>query len=387
MKIREFCDIQAEGRNLYPFVNAIRNSMIACGNQYCKNNIFYCRIAEKDLTDLKKLAQTYHIILHIQPQPSFMRKLKNYKFRFGILLGLLLSVAVIFYYSNTVAVIEIQGAETVKDSVILSLLEQENVHIGTWITDIDMNHCETLLRLKIPEVAWAGIRHAGNRLVIQITEETPQIPMVQERIPCHIISKYNAQITDVRIYNGQLLHLIGDGVSAGEILVSGEIQNENHPVRYCHALGSITGIYTQTAELTEYFTSQKTTHTGKRVIQKWFQLFNLQIPLQLSQPNFSEFTVKEFYTPYQFSGHTLPAGIFRRITTEKHTAVTQHSEEEVLSSLNAAIVRYEKNFLSNHTEILNCQKQYTTDENGITCHLTYTLKGEIGTTSEFYIIK
>ena len=103
MKIREFCDIQAEGRNLYPFVNAIRNSMIACGNQYCKNHIFYCRIAEKDLTDLKELAQTYHIILHIQPQPSFMRKLKNYKFRFGILLGFLLSIAVIFYYSNRFA--------------------------------------------------------------------------------------------------------------------------------------------------------------------------------------------------------------------------------------------------------------------------------------------
>ena len=387
MKIREFCDIQAEGRNLYPFVNAVRNSMIACGNQYCKSNIFYCRIAKKDLSELKELAKMHHMKLTVNYQPSLLGKLKKYKFRFGILLGILLSIAVIFYYSNTVAVIEIQGAETVKESVILALLAQEGVTTGTWMTDIDMNHCETLLRLKIPEVAWAGIRNTGNRLVVQITEETPHIPMVQERTPCHIVSKYNAQITDVRVYNGQLLRLIGDGVSAGEILISGEIQNENQPVRYCHALGSVTGIYTQKTELTEYFTSRQTTHTGKRITQKWFQLFNLKIPLQLNKPDFQEFTVKEFYTPYQFSGHTLPAGIFRRITTEKHTAVTQRSEEEVLSSLNADIVRYEKNFLSENIEILSCQKNYLTDENGITCYLTYTLKGEIGMISEFYLMQ
>lgn len=385
MQIHEFCEIQAEGRNPYPFINAIRKSSVSCTDQYCKGNLFYFRIARKDLPELEQLAETYHMRLTVQEIPSLIGRLKKYRFRFGIPMGVILGMLIVFYYSNTVAVIEIQGAETVQDSVILSLLEQEGVRQGTWMTDIDMSHCETLLRVKIPEIAWAGMRNTGNRLVIQITEESPPPSMIQERTPCNLISRYDAQITDVRIYSGQLLHLIGDGVSAGEVLVSGVIEQENGQVHYRHALGSVTGIYTQQAELTQYFTDTQTVQTGKKITQKWFQLFNLRIPLGLRKPDYTESSVKEFYTPLNFLGHRLPAGIFRRITSEKQTAVTERSEEDVLLDLNADIVRYEKNFLSENIEILGCQKEYLQDENGITCRLTYTLKGEISMISEFYV--
>ncbi|MBR1553979.1 MAG: sporulation protein YqfD [Oscillospiraceae bacterium] len=339
MQIREFCDIQAEGRSPYPFINAIRRSPVSCGNQYCKGRIFCFRIARKDLPEIQHLAEIYHIKLTVSYPESLIGRCKKYKFRIGIPLGILLSVLVIFYYSNTVSVIEIQGTELVKNSVILSLLEEEGVSQGTWITDIDMNHCETVLRVKIPEVAWAGIRSDGNRLVVQVTEEKAHIPMVHERTPCNIISRYNAQITDVRVYSGQLLRLIGDGVSAGEVIVSGVISDDAGHVSYRHALGSITGIYTQKAELTAYFTDTRTEQTGRRITQKWFQLFNLKIPLGLRRPDYTEFSQKEFYTPFCFSGHTLPAGIFRRTTSEKRTSVTEHSEDETLLALNADIVR------------------------------------------------
>ncbi len=388
MQIREYCEVQAEGRNPYPFINAIRNSPAICGNQYCRKNIFCFRILKQDLPLIEELAAQHHMTLTVQTLPSLSGKIRKYRFRFGILFGILLSAALIFYYSNTVAVIEIQGTETVKDSVILSLLAEEGISQGTWMTDIDRNYCETMLRIQIPEVAWAGIRNTGNRLVVQITEETPPPSMTEERTPCNIISRYHAQITDVRIYSGQLVHLIGDGVSAGDVIVSGMIQEENSPIiHFRHALGSVTGIYTQQAELTEYFTSQQTSATGRKITQKFFQLFNLKIPLTLRKPDFTEASVKEIYTPFCFLEHTLPAGIFRRVTSEKKTAVTERTEEQALLDLNADIVRYEKNFLSENIEILDCQKEYVTDSQGITCRLTYTLKGEIGMTSEFFVRK
>lgn len=386
MKIREYCDIQAESRNPYPFINAIRNSTVSCGNQYCKKNIFFCRIVKKDLPELERLAELHHVTLTIQEIPSFLGMLKKYRFRFGIPLGLLAGAALIFYYSNTVSVIEIQGAEQTETALILSLLEQEGVKQGTWMTDIDISHCEITLRTKIPEIAWAGMRSTGNRLIVQITEEKKQPSMTHERTPCHIISRYNAQITDVRIYNGQLLRMIGDGVSAGEVIVSGAVQNaDGRILHYCHALGSVTGIYTQQTELTEYFSETQTVPTGRQVTQKWFRLFNLRIPLDLRKPDFQEFSCKEYDMPFSFLEHRLPAGIIRRVTSEKRTSVTERSEEETLLALNSAIVRYEKNFLN--TEILDCQKEYHKTETGITCLLTYTLKGEIGMTSDFFVSK
>lgn len=314
-----------------------------------------------------------------------MGKIKKYKFRFGILLGILFGAGIIFYYSNTVAVIEIEGANQVSETVILSLLEQEGIRQGAWITELDIPHCEVMLRTKIPEIAWAGFRSTGNRLVLQITEETARPPMLQERTPCNITAKYTAQITDVRIYSGQLLHMIGDGVSAGELLVSGAVRNEDGKLlHYCHALGSITGIYTQQVELSESFTDTQTVYTGKQTTQKWFQLFNLKFPLDLRKPDFSEYSVQESIMPFCFLGHKLPAGILRRVTTEKYTSVTNRNEQQTLLALNASIVRYEKNFLSENIQILDCQKNYYKTETGLTCHLTYTLKGEIGMISEIF---
>ena len=385
MQIREYCNIQAEGRSPYPFINAIRKSTISCGNQYCKKNIFFCRIAKKDLPELKQLAEQYHMQLTVQEIPSLLGKLKKYKFRFGIPLGILAGAGIIFYYSNTLAVIEIQGAEHVSQAVILSLLAQEGIQQGAWMTNLDIQHCEVMLRTKIPEIAWAGFHSTGNRLVLQITEETPQPLMIQERVPCNIIARYNAQITDVRIYSGQLLRIIGDGVSAGEVIVSGAVRNENAGLlHYCHALGTITGIYTQQISLSESFTDAQTTYTGKQTTQKWFRLFNLKIPLDLRKPDFSECSVQEYDMPFSFLGHKLPAGILRRITTEKHTSVTSRTEEETLLALNADMIRYEKNFLSQNIQILDCQKKYYKTETGLTCNLTYTLQGEIGMISEIF---
>lgn len=386
MKIREFCNIQADGRTPYPFINAIRQSNIVCYHQYCKGEIFFCRVLKSDLPKLKKLAEIYHMNLKIQEQKSFFGKLKKYKFRFGVPLGIIISIFILFYYSNIVTKIDIQGNELVSENIILALLEQENVKLGTWITDIDMRHCEIVLRTQISEIAWAGIRHTGNRLVIEITEETPHVEMLHENTPCHIISRYNAQITNVEVYSGQLQCLIGDGISKGDIIVSGIVEDDLGNINFRHSYAKITGIYTEQTELTEYFTTSQTVSTGNTTCQRWFQLFNLKIPLQLYKPDYQESKIKENYIAFQFLGHELPCGIFQRTTEELQTSVTERSEQEVQLALHSDIVRYEKNFLQD-VNILEQNLEFQINQDNITCYVSYKVEGEIGMTSDFFVNK
>ena len=208
--------------------------------------------------------------------------------------------------------------------------------------------------------------------------------MLHERMPCHIVARYDAQITDVRVYSGQLQRLIRDGVAAGDIIVSGIIQDETSGVHYRHALADITGIYTRETELSEFFQVSETVRTGRSIRQQWFQLFNLQIPLSLNRPDFAESNVKESYTPFCFLNHTLPCGILQKITAETQTTVITRTQEEAELALNTAIVRYEKNFLPD-VKILDRHVEYFTDENSISCRLIYTVEGEIGMTSEFFV--
>ncbi len=384
LQIRETCDISASGRSLYPFINAIRQSEIACAAQYCRNGTFHCRILRRDLIALQELATAHGVALEVRERPSLLRRLRRYRLRFGIPLGLLLCTGVLFYYSNTVVTIEIRGNAQVSESVILAVLERSGVTEGVWIPGIDFIRSERTLRAAVPEIAWVGMRHTGNRLVVEISEATPNVELLHERTPCNIVSSYDAQITDVTVYSGQLTRLIGDGVAKGDMLVSGVIEDEKGHVTYHHSIASIRGIYTKEAELTEYFTVTETEKTGKTHVSRHLRLFDLRIPLTIGRHNFNTYTETEADIPFSFLGHTLPFGVIQRTYTETLEEITVRTEEETQLALNAAIVRYEKNFLSD-VEILDRSITYSSDDNGMTCHISYTVEGEIGTKSDIYV--
>ncbi len=384
MKIQEYCNISAKGGNPYPFVNAIRESPLPCYRQYCKGDTFFFQVRRQDLPELREIAKYYRMELTVEEVPSLLGRLKRYRFRFGLIIGLILGICLIFYQSNVVDKIEIQGNETVAESVILSLLEEEGVKRGTWISDINMAHCERILRAKIPELAWAGMRHTGNRLVVEVTELTPPPKMQNKRIPCNIISQYDAQITNVRVYCGHLQCLIGDGVVKGQMLVSGMFQDANGLTSWHHSIASITGIYTEKTELSEPFEIVQTIPTGRTFTKKWLRIFGLYIPLTFGEHDFTEYTTSQNETDFSFFSQTLPCGIFQRTITETNTSITIRTKEDLLKELETDVNRYENNFLSDVT-ILKRDIQYVQDDEKITCLLSYQVEGEIGEESDFFV--
>ncbi len=382
--IRERLDISATGGRLYPFINAIRQSDLICTHQRCRGEAFHCRIFRADLQHLQELADIHGISLKTKPSPTILGRLRPYRLRLGFALGGFLCLGILFLYSNTVSTIEVRGNEQVSESMILSVLSHEGLHPGKWITDIDYINCERKLRLYVPELAWAAIRHEGSRIVVEVHEATPKTEMLHERVPCNIVSMYDAQITDVRVYNGQLVRLIGDGVKKGELLVSGVLEDDKGGIFYHHAIASIKGIYRKEAELSEYFTVSQTETTEKSATKRYFRLFHLQIPLNFAFHSFEEYTESETDIPFWFLGRELPFGIVRRTFTETVTESSTRSVEETNLALNSAIVRYEKNFLSN-VKILDRSIEYITHDDGLSCRIIYTLEGEIGCTSDIFV--
>lgn len=384
LNIRERLDITATGGKLYPFINAIRRSDIVCTKQRCKGEKFYCRIYRADQQKLQRIAESCGVSIESKSSHTLLGALRPYRLRLGFLLGTLTCIFILFLYSNTVSTVEVRGNEEVSSGVILSVLKHEGLKPGKWITDIDYESCERKLRLYIPQLAWAAIRHEGSRIVVEVHEATPKTEMLHERVPCNIISMYDAQITDVRVYNGHLERLIGDGVKKGELLVSGVLEDDKGGVFYHHAIASIKGVYQKEAELTEYFSVPKTEKTGKSRTKRFFRLFHLEIPLNFGTHHFSECIETVTDIPYRFLGKTLPFGIMRRTYTETSTKTVTRTEEETQLALNSAIVRYEKNFLSD-VKILDRSISYSKHDDGLSCRIFYILEGEIGRTADIFV--
>jgi hypothetical protein len=147
-----------------------------------------------------------------------------------------------------------------------------------------------------------------------------------------------------------------------------------------------TRIYTRETELTVYREQTETHPTGRTFTRKFLRIFGINLPLTAGNPNFGASRLHTTETPLSFLGLTLPCDILTETTEETETQTISYTEEEVQLLLNADIMRFEKNLLSD-VEILSRDIRYTASETCVTAHITYRLEGEIGEQSEIFVLK
>ena len=196
--------IIASGGKLYSFLNAMQSAGICCRKQQCRGNSYRFYIYEKARKPVQALAEQYGVTLQITPQKTLRYFLHRYRFRFGIPAGLLLVAGLLFYGSNIIMTIDVIGNETVSEQEILAVLQEDNVQRGSWIPSLDLANCEHHLRAGIESLAWVGIRHTGNRLVVEVMEATPQPEMLRSRVPCNVVAERDAQIVSFTVQSGQV---------------------------------------------------------------------------------------------------------------------------------------------------------------------------------------
>lgn len=377
--------INASGKNLYKFINALHNSDIDSFVQYCRNDTFYAEIYRRDLKEVQSIAESFDIDLSSFEYDTISSAIIRHKKRFGIIAGIILVLVVSVYFSQIVMTIEVQGNSRVSEDVILSALEELNIKQGTPIKDINFPYCENELRLMVDEVAWAGMHITGNRIVVEVTELVDKPEMINERIPCNVVSGKDAYITYTSIYAGQLMHKVGDYVPQGTLLINGVTKDQTGHVNLHHAMGKIKGTYSETVTFEEDYTIEKYSPTGKSSTEKYLKLFNFKIPVTFGKNKYENYTSEENEKYFKIFGKTLPIGIIKNEITETELTETTFSDEEVSQKLMEKIYLYEKNFLSEDIEILDRTIETTKKDTSLVCNVTYKLEGDICVQKEILV--
>ena len=384
MKMKRSIRINAKGKQLNRFINAIHQHRIDCRGQFCRGEVFHCDIFRRDLKELQDIAKNCGIELKTAEYDSLFARLFRYRRRLGLLIGVLLAFTAALYFSQVVVTIEIEGNSVVSDEVILSALEELNIKAGTPICKINIPYCENKLRLMIDDVAWAGIRHTGSRLVVQVTEVEHVPEMLRDRVPCNIVASRSAEISSVLVRSGQLKHIVGDYVPKGTILISGVDETENGRTFVHHAMGDIRGIYEESASFSAPFHAEEALPTGRTDTQRTLRLFSLDIPLYFGKSNYSSPSETKEKNAVIF-GHELPLGIKTRTVSETAVIEKEYTEEELTEKLMERVYLYENNFLGNGTKILS--RDITTETNGdaLTLRVSYRLEGNICEQRDIFI--
>lgn len=374
----------AAGGKLYAFINAMQKAGVCCRKQHCQGNTYQFRFYAKHCKTVQELAQANGVQLELTPCRTLQSFLYRNRFRFGVPLGILLAAGLLFYGSNIVMQIEVIADDTISTSEVTAVLEECGVQRGSWIPSIDFGHCENRICTSVEEAAWVGMRHTGNRLVVEILERTPEPEMQMTRKPSNIIAAQDGHIVSVSIYRGQLMKLVGEPVRKGDLLVSGLYTDETGHVGIRHAMGSIIGQYEQTEQFSCPYTQELRRPTGAVTTRKYLDLFTWHLPLGSTDSPYADSIRTSGYHWFSLFGRELPLGIYQESFHEYRTRLLTLTPAEAAQNVEEQIQRYEDNFLA-QTEILEKKTTVLETEDGVTYTVTYTLQGEIGVQQELYL--
>lgn len=148
------------------------------------------------------------------------------RYRYGLLVGLALAVAVVSVLSRFVLTIRVSGNIRVPTESILTQLRAQGVRPGVYGPDLKIRDICHGVILEIPQLCWMTINLHGTVAEVLVREGEPRPELVEEDVSAHVEAKFSGIITHMETTRGQALVEEGDTVAAGDTLISGWVDFE-----------------------------------------------------------------------------------------------------------------------------------------------------------------
>ena len=122
--------------------------------------------------------------------------------------------------------IEVVGNETVSSDEILDFLEEEGLKIGSYKSALNPRELERKTLLELKELSWIAVNITGSTVTVEVNERIlPPDMYLDNDKACNIVARYTGQIHSMDIYDGQSDLQVGDTVLAGDLIVSGIVED------------------------------------------------------------------------------------------------------------------------------------------------------------------
>lgn len=369
-------------------------------NELSKNNIPIKKITTKKgkihisvsfikLKLIKKICINKHYEIESVNSTGFFPKICKYRFRYGLMAGILAAITIIFILSNIVLKIEIVGGNSDLDNEIKALLKQQNIDIGSFIPSIDFSKSESYMMLNSKNFAWITLRNNGAVLVVDVLEKTKEPEMTKTRPVTNLVASHDAVITDVNVYIGKLMKVVGKKVKKGDVLVSGkyrakavdESKKDEAKLMLCHCKGEIMADYDESITFEQDFKDEQKIIIEDDKTRKYLTVFDLEIPISIGKKVEGNYIMTDSRSNFSFLGFKLPVGISKKSYDKYYFENIKLSKKEAKEKILNKIKIYETNFLKDK-KILNKELKTKETKKGLSITVKYKLNGNIAMEKE-----
>lgn len=351
-------------------VNEITLKRIKKVNAECTATCFY-----KDYAFLEEWAKKNNISITPVKKRGVPFKLKKYRYRWGIAVGMFLFAFCLVGSQFFVLDISVEGNSTVETKTIINELDKLGVSKFKFIPSIDFRIKKHEALLSMPKLSWLTINHQGCRLFVKVTEKEADVYIKDTEI-CDIVASDTGLILHMEVYNGTKVTDKNYTVEKGDVLVKGEFLNKLEEVTKVHADAKVIAQVQFEKTISLNMKDSIKDYTGKKTIRYYIDFFSLKLPLFIATPVKGEYDYYSDSFPIYCFGKKLPIGIIK-IEYEYYTLLKEKVDKiECKSKIENEFLRYEALELSDCV-ILDRKDKETVKNGVITIKRSYTVEKNI----------
>lgn len=214
------CRLRAYTRNANSLLRECARKKI--GIEYLKRHKDYIEfnIKSNDYVAVTAILNAFSIDFQRVSYYGGARTIDIIKRRAFMIVGLMVGLAIVFFASQFVYKVEIDG-DNRYNGVIERLLIDSGISGVVYKGKLDTNDLELKIVECIPEVTNATVYINGAVLKVNtVTNETPSVPIGAN---ARVLSAYQAIVTRIYVSSGTANVSVGDSVKKGDTLIEGHI--------------------------------------------------------------------------------------------------------------------------------------------------------------------
>ncbi len=239
--LKGYLVITVGGRFPERFINICVRRGIRLWNVSSEGGVFTCGIAVRDFPLLRDVARITGSRPRIAERRGLPFLLRRYRRRSAAaILGIVLFAAILYLASTRVTNVDIVGNERIPEDTLRAQLGECGVRPGVEAADIEPDRVRNEMIMKNDQLAWVGVNVRGSRVYIEIVErlDSESVPHITDE-ECNLVAAKDGVIARLEVKQGQTMVRKGDGVRAGDVLVSGVMDSVYGGYRLVHAYGDV----------------------------------------------------------------------------------------------------------------------------------------------------
>ena len=371
-------EAEAKGNQIEQFINLLYRRRIPLRSPYrTEDGVLHFVIPCKDFKRLRQPAFKTGTRVRIRKKSGLVFLLRPFKRRWGLAVGLVLFLGVVFLSSAFIWQVEVIGCEETSVTQVLADLKELGLEVGCRRT-LDVNSIENRYLTGNEKLSWMSINIRGTTAYVEVKEKGRTPEMVELSVPTNIYAARDGVILSVRDYGGTRQVQVGDTVLAGDLLVSGDWTDKYGVRRLNHCIATVIAETRRETAVSVPLRENIREKTGKTQKKYAVSLGKLKIPLYFNEKiSYNEYDTIEKEYPLRIASFVFPVRFHVRRAEEVEIAAVTRTAEEAKEMALSQLAFYEADRLAECT-VRRCEMQENLTKDALQIRAVFYCEEEIG---------